>query len=93
MMKSTEAQKRAARKYYEKHKDYYREKTKENIKKIRRERREYKRIIDEAIEYYKTHQQECVIGRNKDDRLIRDYYLPAQCSKILLNILQGSDKE
>jgi len=66
--------------------------------------KEYKSKVDDigkltsriykAIEYYKTHQQECVIGRNKDDRLIRDYYLPAQCSKILLNILQnGSDKE
>lgn len=53
-MKSTDAQKRAARKYYEKHKDYYREKTKENIKKIRRERREYKRRIDETTDELKT---------------------------------------
>lgn len=45
--------------------------------------------IDKAIEYYKMHQQECVIGRNKDDKLIKDYYLPARCSKVLLNILEG----
>ena len=37
--------------------------------------------IDKAIEYYETHQQECVIGRNRDDKLIKDYYLPSQFSK------------
>ena len=45
--------------------------------------------IDKAIEYYETHQQECVIGRNKDEKLIKDYYLPAQCSKKLYEILKG----
>lgn len=44
--------------------------------------------IDKAIEYYETHQQECVIGRNKDDKLIKDYYLPAQCSKKLYEFLK-----
>lgn len=44
--------------------------------------------IDKAIKYYETHQQECVIGRNKDDKLIKDYYLPAQCSKKLYEFLK-----
>ena len=46
--------------------------------------------IDKAIKYYETNQQECVIGRNKDDKLIKEYYLPAQCSKKMLDILKGS---
>ena len=33
------------------------------------------------------------IGRNKDEKLIKDYYLSAQCSKVLLDILQGEGKE
>lgn len=44
--------------------------------------------IDKAIEYYETHQQECIIGRNKDDKLIKNYYLPAQCSKKLYEFLK-----
>lgn len=44
--------------------------------------------IDTVIEYYETHQQECVIGRNKDDKLIKDYYLPAQCSKKIYEFLK-----
>lgn len=44
--------------------------------------------IDMAIKYYETNQQECVIGRNKDDKLIKEYYLPAQCSKKMLDILK-----
>ena len=59
---------------------------------IEKEKKELQDRIDKAILYYKTHQQECVIGRNKDDRLIRDYYLPARCSKVLLNILEGKDE-
>lgn len=47
---STEAQKRASKKYFLTHREYYREKTKESIKKIRQERKEYKQRIDEAIE-------------------------------------------
>lgn len=45
--------------------------------------------INKAIEYYETYKQECVIGRNKDEKLIKDYYLPAQCSKKLMEILKG----
>ena len=44
--------------------------------------------IDEAIKYYEANQQECVIGRNKDEKLIKEYYLPAQCSKKMLDILK-----
>lgn len=46
--------------------------------------------IDKAIEYYESNQQECVIGRNEDDKLIKEYYLPAQCSKKMLDILKES---
>ena len=46
--------------------------------------------IDKAIKYYEANQQECVIGRNKDEKLIKEYYLPAQCSKKLLDILKES---
>ena len=41
-----------------------------------------------AIKYYELNQQECVIGRNKDEKLIKEYYLPAQCSKKLIDILK-----
>lgn len=44
--------------------------------------------INKAIEYYETYKQEVVIGRNKDEKLIKDYYLPAQCSKKLIEILK-----
>lgn len=37
---STEAQKRASKNYYLKHKDYYKKKAIENAKKVRRERNE-----------------------------------------------------
>lgn len=46
--------------------------------------------INKAIKYYEANQQECVIGRNKDDKLIKEYYLPAQCSKKMLDILKES---
>lgn len=61
------------------------------IDDLKKENEKLRQKIDKAIEYYKIHQQECVIGRNKDEKLIKDYYLPSQCSKVLLNILQGSD--
>lgn len=48
---TTEAQKRASKKYYLKNKDYYRQKSRESIKNIRKERREYKARIDKALEY------------------------------------------
>nr|DAE35559.1 MAG TPA: hypothetical protein [Caudoviricetes sp.] len=45
--------------------------------------------INKAIDFYETYKQECVIGRTKDEKLIKDYYLPAQLSKKLINILKG----
>lgn len=45
--------------------------------------------INKAIDFYETHKQECVIGRTRDERLIKDYYLPAQLSKKLIEILKG----
>ena len=56
---------------------------------LKKENEDYKSRVEKAVEYYKMHQQECVIGRNRDDKLIKDYYLPAQHSKVLLNILQN----
>lgn len=41
-MATTEVQKRASKKYYEKHKDYYRMKSNESMKRIRIERHDYK---------------------------------------------------
>ena len=44
---STEAQKRASKKYYEKHKEYYKQKALDDIKKVRQERNELKKRIAE----------------------------------------------
>lgn len=61
---------------------------KEIIKLYEKEVNDLQSKIDKAIEYYETHQQECVIGRNRDDKLIKDYYLPSQFSKKLYDILK-----
>lgn len=45
--------------------------------------------INKAIDFYETYKQECVIGRTRDERLIKDYYLPARLSKKLIEILKG----
>lgn len=45
--------------------------------------------INKAIDFYETYKQECVIGRTKDEKLIKDYYLPARLSKDLIKILKG----
>lgn len=56
--------------------------------KSQQENARLKDKINMAIKYYEANQQECVIGRNKDEKLIKEYYLPAQCSKKLLDILK-----
>ena len=58
--------------------------------KSQQENARLKDKINMAIKYYEANQQECVIGRNEDDKLIKEYYLPAQCSKKLLDILKES---
>ena len=58
------------------------------IIKLQQENARLKDKINMAIKYYELNQQECVIGRNKDDKLIKEYYLPAQCSKKMLDILK-----
>ena len=58
------------------------------IEVLQQENEQLKDKINMAIEYYEANQQECVIGRTKDEKLIKDYYLPAQCSKKLLDILK-----
>ena len=60
----------------------------DDYKLLQQENERLKDKINMAIEYYEANQQECVIGRNKDDKLIKDYYLPAQCSKKMLDILK-----
>ena len=44
---STEAQKEASRRYYQKHKEYYKKKAIDNIKKTRKERNELIRELEE----------------------------------------------
>lgn len=58
------------------------------IEVLQQENARLKDKINMAIEYYEANQQECVIGRNKDDKLIKEYYIPAQCSKKMLDILK-----
>ena len=58
------------------------------IEQIQQENTRLKDKINMAIKYYEANQQECVIGRNKDEKLIKEYYLPAQCSKKMLDILK-----
>lgn len=55
---------------------------------LQQENARLKDKINMAIKYYELNQHECVIGRNKDEKLIKEYYLPAQCSKKLLDILK-----
>lgn len=45
--------------------------------------------IDKAIRYFEINKQECVIGRNKDGKLIKDYYLPSQLTPKIIKILKG----
>ena len=61
---------------------------KEKTNRLQQENARLKDKINMAIKYYESNQQECVIGRNKDDKLIKEYYLPAQCSKKMLDILK-----
>lgn len=56
---------------------------------LQKQNQQLNKKINKAIEYYETYKQESVIGRNKDEKLIKDYYLPAQCSKKLMEILKG----
>ena len=58
------------------------------IEVLQQENARLKDKINMAIKYYELNQQECVIGRNKDEKLIKEYYLPAQCSKKLLDVLK-----
>ena len=78
---STEAQKRASRKYYLKHKEYYSKKSSEDVKKTRYERKKYKSMVEKAINcinYYAI----------EDDDYSKIYN---EEEKDLLNILQGSE--
>ena len=61
---------------------------KKTYEELQQENARLKDKIDMAIKYYERNQQECVIGRNKDEKLIKEYYLPAQCSKKMLDILK-----
>ena len=44
----------------------------EEFENLQQENTQLKDKIDMAIEYYEANQQECVIGRNKDDKLIKE---------------------
>lgn len=77
---STEAQKKASKKYYETHRDYYRQKSLEDAKKVRIEKNIFKKRIDEAIEYIETFS-------GYDNNFCLDYHELNH----LLKILKGSD--
>ena len=70
-------------------KDYelYNSKIEENAK-LQQENKQLKEVIDKAIAFYESNKQECVIGRTRNERLIKRYYLPAQLSKVLIDILK-----
>ena len=92
---STEAQKRASRKYYLKNKERYNEWIKATQKRHRRERKEYKEIIDKAIEYIKYNNDD-LYTYNPDydyEENIVDNYEPSNFREDLLNILQGSENK
>ena len=59
---------------------------------LKQENARLKDKINMAIKYYESNQQECIIGRNKDDKLIKEYYLPAQCSKKIFDILKKTSQ-
>ena len=59
------------------------------IKLLQKENQQLNDKINKAIDFYETYKQECVIGRTSDEKLIKDYYLPAQLSKDLIKILKG----
>ena len=86
---STEAQKRASKKYFLTHREYYREKTKESIKRIRQERKEYKQRIDDAIEYINNYKQPLHHSFDEPDC---DYWIATNPDD-LLNILQNGSEE
>lgn len=55
---------------------------------LQKENQQLNDKINKAIDFYETYKQECVIGRTSDEKLIKDYYLPAQLSKDLIKILK-----
>lgn len=61
------------------------------IKVLEQKVKKQQEIINKAIDFYEIYKQECVTGRTRDERLIRDYYLPAHLSKKLIEILKGDD--
>ena len=61
----------------------------QTVKSLLKENQELNDKINKAIDFYETYKQECVIGRTRDEKLIKDYYLPAQLSKDLIKILKG----
>lgn len=58
------------------------------LNNLQQQCKKQKEVIDKAIDFYETYKQECVIGRTRDEKLIKDYYLPAQLSKDLIEILK-----
>lgn len=83
---STEAQKRASRNYYLKHKEYYSKKSGEYVKNMRKEKSDYKERIDKAIEYIQNE-------NNITKHGIYPNYTYEVDTKDLLNILQNESEE
>lgn len=73
-MKSTEAQKKAQRRYYQKNKDYYHKKSLEDAKKTRLERKKYKNAIIELENYMRNEWQNDKYGAEYKIALSKIYY-------------------
>lgn len=59
------------------------------IEQLEHQVKKQKEVIDKAIDFYENNKQECVIGRTREGKLRKDYYLPAHLSKTLIDILKG----
>lgn len=58
------------------------------VEKLQQENQLLKERIDKAIEFYENNKKECVIGRTREEKLRKDYYLPAHLSKTLIDIIK-----
>lgn len=72
----------------EKDLEYYKN---QNIR-LKTKNKKYKKVIDKTINFYETHKEKCVVNRDKNGKLIIDYYLPAHLSHDLLDILKEVSK-
>lgn len=63
------------------------------IDELEQQVKKQKEVIDKAIEFYENNKKECVIGRTREEKLRKDYYLPAHLSKTLIDIIKEVSDE